>query len=156
MRSLSNNAKIAITANNTSEVFLPLLKIEHDDLTEDLLFVRNTEQVVSNGDTYLPCSFDLNLPAEKDGQINNASLTIDNVDRAIVTAVRSISSPPLITLSIVLASDPDTLEAGPLEFTLRNVSFNVKTVSGELVYEDRLFLNIPGNKFDPFLFPGLF
>lgn len=156
MRELSNNAKIAVTSNSTSEVFLPLLKIEHEDLAEDLFFVRNMEQIVSNGNTYLPCAFDINLPAEKDGQINTATLSIDNVDRVIVTAIRSITSPALITVSIVLASDPDVLEAGPLEFTLRNVSFNAKTVSGDLVYEDRLFLNIPGNKFDPFLFPGLF
>ena len=156
MRDLSNNAILALTADSTSEVCLPILAIKHEDLPETLYFVRNLEQVISNGHTYLPCAFDINLPSEKDEAISNAMLTIDNVDRAIVTAIRSISSPPSITLSIILADSPDVLEIGPLEFILRNITYNVQTVSGELVFEDRLFMNIPGDSFDPFLFPGLF
>jgi hypothetical protein len=155
-RNVSATARAAIYAAQTDAVFLQLIEIDHEDLEDPLRFVNNTESVVHGGNTYLPFPFRIDLPDEKEDTITNATLTIDNVDRQIVTAVRTLATAPTITWKLVLASSPDTVEAGPFEFVLRNVRYSLYTVSGELVYEDRLNLEIPKLKFTPEYFGGLF
>lgn len=155
-RNVSATARLAIYAAQTDQVFLQLIEIDHEDLEDTLRFVNNTQSVVHGGNTYLPFPFRIDLPDEKEDTITNATLTIDNVDRQIVTAVRTLATAPTITWKLVLASSPDTVEAGPFEFVLRNVRYSLYTVSGELVYEDRLNLEIPKLKFTPEYFGGLF
>lgn len=156
MRTLSAAARAAIYAAQTDQVFLQLLELDHADLVSPLRFVSNTESVVHDGNTYLPFPFLVDLPDDKEGQITSARLTVDNVDRQVVTAIRSIETAASVTFLVVLASSPDTVEAGPLVFTLRNVSYNAQQVQGELIYEERLNLEVPGLKFTPELFGGLF
>ncbi|MBE0598443.1 MAG: DUF1833 family protein, partial [Desulfuromonadales bacterium] len=105
---------------------------------------------------YQPFPFDIALPADRDDQISKVTLTIDNVDRAIVRAVRELASAPTVTLEIVLASSPDVVEAGPFEFTLQDAGYDALTVSGTLGYEDILNEPFPAGAFVPAAFPGMF
>jgi hypothetical protein len=155
-RSVSATARAAMYAAQTDSVFLQLLLIDHDDLAAAIPVVNNTESVISGGITYLPFAFLIDLPDDNEGEITSARLTIDNVDRQIVEAVRSIQSKATVTWSVVLASSPNTVEAGPFEFDLRNVTYDKQTVSGELVYEDRLNLEVGRLRFTPIAFGGLF
>lgn len=155
-RSVSTTARAAMYAAQTSEVFLELLEIDHADLSDPIRVVNNTEAIVHGGNTYLPFPFRVDLPDDVEGVISTAKLTIDNTDRQVVTAVRTVSTAPTVTLKIALASSSDIVEAGPFEFRLRNVEYNLHQVSGELVYEDRLNLDVPRLKFTPEHFPGLF
>jgi hypothetical protein len=84
------------------------------------------------------------------------ALSIDNVDRTIVEAVRTVSSPPTASLSVVLASDPDTVEAGPFELTIREVQYDALVVTATMAVEDILNEPFPGDLFTPQNFPGLF
>lgn len=49
-------------AQETAEVFVPLLRIEHADLAAPILLAYNTEPVVRADGTYLPYPFQINLP----------------------------------------------------------------------------------------------
>ena len=86
----------------------------------------------------------------------NSQLTIDNVDRSIVQAVRTISGPATVSAKIVLASNPDYTEAGPWDFSLRNVTYNRQQVSGQLIYSMNLHDYVSVMRFDTINFPGLF
>lgn len=155
-RVISSAARAAINAPQTSEVFLIILEINHADLPSPIRVVNNNEAIISNGDTYLATAFTFDIPAQEDGTISNSRLSIDNVDRAIVQAIRSISSPPDISVSVILASDPDTIEAGPWEFKLRNTTYNRQSVSGELVYDSHMRDNCGTIKYTTLNFPGMF
>lgn len=155
-RNVSATARAALYAAQTDQVFLQLLEIDHASLEDPLRFVNNTESIVHGGNTYLPFPFRIDLPDEREDTITNARLTIDNVDRQIVIAVRQLATAPTLTWKLVLAASPDTVEAGPFDFVLRNVRYALYTVSGDLVYEDRLNLEIPKLKFTPEHFGGLF
>lgn len=62
----------------------------------------------------------------------------------------------MVTLSLVMASTPDTIEAGPFTFNLREVEYDAEFVSGNLLFEDILNEPFPADSFTPARFPGLF
>ncbi len=155
-RDITITAKQAIYSQQTSEVFLVLLTIDHADLGAPIRVVNNTVDIVSNGNTFIGFPFFIDMPQERDDQLARVTLTIDNVDRQIVTAVRSLTSAPSVVMEIVLASDPDTIEAGPFSFTMRDVRYDSLVVEGELSFEDVLNEPYPGDSFTPATHPGLF
>ncbi len=155
-RTLSNAALQAIYSQETNQVFLVLLEIDHADLVDPIRVVSNHQAITSNGQTYVPYAFEFDPPDEREGVITSAKLIIDNIDRTIVATIRSLTTPPTVTVSIILADSPDVIEAGPLTFLLRNVTYDVETVSGDLIYDELDNLNIPGDTFNPVDFGGLF
>ena len=155
-REISNTARAAINAPETSEVFLVILEISHTSLPAPIRAVNNWQDITSNGDLYTATAFNFIPPAQEDGVISNSQLVIDNVDRAIVEAVRTITSPADVTASIILADTPDVIEAGPWEFKLRDVTYTRETVSGALVYLNYMRDNIGTIKYKNIHFPGLF
>ncbi|MDH3997702.1 MAG: DUF1833 domain-containing protein [Desulfuromonadales bacterium] len=155
-RNLSLTAREAIYAQQTDQVFLLLLTIDHADLTTPIRVANNNEAIVSRGDNYVAYPFQINLPPDRDEQISQVTLSIDNVDRQIVQAVRSLGSSPSVSLEVILASDPNYVEAGPFDFSLKSVDYDALTVSGTLGFEDLLNEPFPGDTFSPAEFPGLF
>ena len=155
-RNLTLTAKQAIYAPQTSQVFLSLLEINHPDLLSPLRFVNNSKDVTSRSNVYLAYPFLIDLPEESAERISQVTLQIDNVDRAIVQAIRPLTSKPTIALEEILASSPDTVEAGPFLFSLENVRYNALVIEGNLAFEDILNESFPGESFTPATHPGLF
>lgn len=155
-RALSTTAKTAIFSQETAEVFLLLLTVAHASLPSPLRFVNNQENITSGGNEYVAFPFEITLPDEKEESIPRMKLAIDNVDRQIVQAVRSLTSPPTITLTVVLASQPNTIEASFTGFVLRDVTYNALVVEGSLMLEDVLNESFPQHSFTPNLYAGLY
>ena len=146
----------AAYAQETDQVFLVILEINHASLAEPIRVVNNYENITSNGNLYVGCPFDIELPGDFEDALPSVTLTVCNVDRQIVEAVRSVTGPPTISIAVVLASSPDSIEAGPFVMTLRTASYNSLIVSGTIMPEDVLNEAYPGEYFTPGNFPGLF
>ena len=138
-REYSQDINDELIAPSTAEVFLVLLVLSHVDLANDIYLVSNTESIVSSvtgsAETYTAMAFDFVPPNSSDGELNTARVTIDAVDRTVIQAVRTISSPATITAYIIQASDPNTIVQGPWAFTLQNVNYTKESVTGDLVYK---------------------
>ena len=143
-------------AQETDEVWLVLVTIDHADLSQPIRVVNNTEDVTSGGDTYVAFPFDITLPDAREDAPPRARLVIDNVSREIAEAIRTISSAPSVTLEVIRAADPDTIEISWPFFKLRNVKWDVGKVSGDLTLEDFTSEPYPAGIFSPASFPGLF
>ena len=142
---------------STNEAFLVLIELDHDDLGVPLRFTSDGVDTISNGDTYTAYPFEIVLPSNTEEGISQGRITIDNIDQSLITAIRSISSEPMdVSMSIVLASDPDTIEVIFTGFRFTNITYNALVISGEITIE--FFLNepFPGDTFLPSTFPGLF
>lgn len=155
-RNISQTAREALYASQTDEIFLYLLQISSDELTENLYFVQNNENITSNGNEHIAASFSLSLPVQEEGQVQDTSLSISGVNRQMIELIRSIQSPLDVEISIIRANDPDTLEAGPWDFKLRSVSYAQDTVSGSLLFETALRNNASTIKVTNQTFPGAF
>jgi hypothetical protein len=150
-------AMAAMTAPETGEVFLPLLTITHSTLPQPIRVVRNLTDVVSRGNTYTAFPFQITWPQDREDQLPQVSLAIDNVDRTIGLALRSIRGRgPNVRLEVVLASSPDTLEGGPLDVVLKERDIDAATVGGVLGVEDLLNEPFPADTFAPDKFPALY
>jgi phage-related protein len=155
-RDISQDFREAIYAQETNEVFLVLITIDHADLDDPLRLVNNSVSVVSRGNTYYAAPIQVVLPTDAEGEVPRARLVVDNVDRTIVAAVRAISSAPTVTLEIVKGSDLDTVEAAYNDLQLKDVRYDSLVVEGELNQENFLTEPFPSGAFTPGFFPGLF
>lgn len=155
-RNVSAAARAALYSQQTGEVFLELISVEHEDLAEPMRFVYNTEEIVHLGNTYYPAAFRYEAAGDVEGQARSARLTIGNIDRQIVEVIRSIKSPPTIVATVVMASSPDVIEVGPYTYILRDVKYNAHIISGELYDGDNGQVAVPGLTYTPYDFPGLY
>jgi hypothetical protein len=154
---MTSEAKREIMRDETAAVFLYLLKLEAAGI-DPLYLVDNTETVNSNGVTYTPCAFKCLLPEQSDdGTSKPCRVEIDNVDRRIAEiAEETVNVQVTLTVSVVMAQNPDVIETGPLRFILRNISISKETVQAEL-YDFYVYdRNLPGLHYSPRDFPGLF
>lgn len=157
MREVSAPALQAMLAQETAEVFVPLLRIEHPDLADPILLAYNTEPVVRSDGTYLPYAFSINLPQQVEDETPTLSVTIDNTDLEVNDKIRSLVGQPQVTFSVVLASSPDTVEAGPFAMSLQQATANAQTITGTLGYELDIFAQqVPAQQYLPTSSPGLF
>jgi len=153
-RTLSAAAVASITEEATDEVWLVLVKVTHADLTDAIRVVNNIEHLTSNGEVYLACPFDLELPDEGD-RPGEARIRIDNVSRDITRALRSISSAPTVRLQVILASQPDTIEMSVEGLTLRDAIYELDYITGSLRFDD-ITIEAVAELITPDRFPGLF
>lgn len=164
-RTLSNAAKAAVYAQSTDEAFIILVTINHSTFSEpvrvasdplELLPVAGVRGVVSRGDEFVFLPFNIELPAQDDSGVAKARISVDNISREIVAAVRNATSALSIDIEIVLASDPDTVEISIEDFRLDRVTYDALTVSGDISVEYFDLEPFPSRRFTPSDFPGLF
>lgn len=155
-RSVSAAALKSIQDESTAEVWLVILDINHSSLSEPIRVVNNTEDIVHGGETYLAVPFRIKLPDETPDQLPRVTLEMDNVERLITATIRNIRKPPTVTLKVILADSPDTVEIGPFEFTVRNVRYDALVVQADLRLEDILSEPFPVHTFTPGTAPGMF
>lgn len=156
-RNVSQTALQAMLSQQTGEIFLTILKISHPDLEEPFRFVNDRVDLVRSDGTYKACAFEFVLPDETEDNIPSAEIAIDNIDRQIIEAVRPLKVAPEIEINIVLHSTPDVVELGPVEFKLKEFTYDKDVIRGRLGYEED-FLNqqFPKYRFNPRFAPGLF
>ncbi len=157
MRTVSLAFMQAMFSQQTGEAPVLLVEIDHTSLDDPIRVTDYDVDITSNGDVYVAFPFMIVLPTDIEGGAPRAKITIDNVDRSIVQAMREASGlPPTCTISLVLASDPDTIEATFPGFVMRNVSYNALTIEAELTLDVLTFEPFPAGRFRPGAFPGLF
>jgi hypothetical protein len=155
-RTVSSLTRQALNAPETGEVFLILLTLSHSGLPEPIRVTSDAVTTTSRGHSFVSFPFELVLPDDQENRAPRARLVIDNVDRQIVQAVRSLSTAPTVLMEIIRAASPDTVEAQFVDFKLMNVSYDAQRVEGVLTIEDFTAEPFPAATFSPGLFPGLF
>jgi len=105
--------------------------------------VNNTANVSHMGNEYTAYPFDIVFASDDGQKLPEVKLTIDNVDRSLVEAIRGLQEPPAITLKLVLASQPDTVEITISDLILRAVTYDAYSISGTLYAEDIMNSRFP-------------
>lgn len=156
-RSFTTEMRRRLFAQTTTEGWLALIDIDHDGISPPLHFVRDQQQVTSNGTTYDPLFFDIALPPDQQEELPAVELVVDNVDLRLIDDIRSVSGDPItVTLQMVAISDPDTVLLGPLDFELDTIRYDVQKVRGQLSFTDIYEDQAPARLFTPNTHPSLF
>jgi hypothetical protein len=158
-RAVSLTFTEAINAAQTGEAFLILLELsstEFDSADNPIRVTSDSVTTTSGGETYLPYPFNITLPVDDGETLPQADLTIDNIDRDILTSIRQVNDPIEVRIMIVLASDPDTVEIDLDDFELSQITYNAETITGSMAVNMFIDEPFPGDSFMPSNFPGLF
>jgi hypothetical protein len=134
-----------------TEVALVCLTFDHPDLSDPILVVNNSEDVVRSAGTFLRFPFTYRDYVKGDSDFPTAEVTADNVDDRIMTALRGLAAPrPTVTYECVLSGDVNTVVEGPMEFIVLGFTATVQTISLRIAL-DYSFLNdaFPKGIFSP-------
>lgn len=157
MRAVSPVALQAMLAQETAEVFIPCLTINHPTFAEPIRLAYDTAPLARAAGVYQPYPFAIVLPSQLEDQTPQAKVTIDNTDLQVNQALQSLSGLPSVTVEVVLASQPDVVEAGPFNFSLDSVNATADTIEGTLGFEDDIFAQqSPAQSYFPTNSTGLF
>lgn len=158
-RSLSTLFKTMSNASETGEVLLALVTIDSPSIVGGpLRVVQDLQNITSNGNVYTAFPFEIRLAGDSDNSPAKITLTIDNIDRTMIAAIKGIppTTPPTVKVEIVVASQPDTVEITMDNLVLKNVTGDAFRIDGELWMDEEDLLPFPEGSFTPPLFPGLF
>jgi hypothetical protein len=112
--------------------------------------------VTSRGNDYIFLPLQITLPTEEQTAAPRCTITINDVTRYLTPVIREINSAPSVTLELVLASSPNTVEASFPGFLMAGIQYNADTVTAELTVETLTSEPFPAHQFTPSSFPGLF
>ncbi len=159
-RTVSPRALQAMLSRETGEVFLICLSIAPptgSTAFAPILLVNDNQPLVRADGTYQPFPFEVTLPDDTDERIPQVAITIDMIDRSVIEQIRTVIGLPQVSFFVVLASQPNTIEVGPFQFSLLDAEYDVLTIRGTLGYEeDFLDQAIPGDVYTPTNSPALF
>lgn len=152
---VSSDGRAELYAAQSAEVWVQLLTIDHDDLATPIRLCNNNEDIVSDGETFTAWGFPPILPVSTEGELPAVELAIDNVTRELTIALRAITTPITVTLEVIRASDPDTVEVQYV-YESRSIRYADDSVRIELGSEALMSERIPGDTYTRTTNPGLF
>lgn len=166
MRVLSLNFRQALFSQESGEVPIFLLTIEHPELEEPIYLSTDPTTrlgtdplvygTVSRGTTFLYAGVDITLPSEQDKSPPMSTLVVANVDRGLIPLARSVNSPPTVMIETVLASALDTVEITWPRFDMSNLTYDANQLTFDLTIDSLTTEPYPSGTFSPAYFPGLF
>lgn len=145
---------IAANAISSPVAWITLLTFTMPGL-EPLRVCNNTEDVVSRGNTFIPCGFNIVLPNDDGEALPTVKITIPNADRMIVEWIRGFPTAPELMLEIVLSNQPDIVERSIDYMRLVDVTYDALQVTGTLMIENLLTAKFPSESYTPVIFPAI-
>jgi hypothetical protein len=146
----------AVVSQNTDQVFLFLLTLNHTDLTNPILVVNNTENITSNGNVYTAFPFNLVLPQDDGESLPQVVITLSNVSLEFIDEIRGLNGALDVKLDVILASSPNTIEMSIDGMKTYTISYDAQNIQATCQIEDVLNMSFPNELYLPSNFPGLF
>ena len=166
MRTVSLTFRRAMLEQQSGETAAVLLTITHPSLAQPIYLSSDpTTRInetpvqyatVSRGNTYQFLPFSITLPDDVSERSPVARIQLDNVDRRLVTLIRSITSPPSVNIEVVLISTPNVVEMSWPNFQMKSAPYNAGSMTIELSIDALTDEPFPGDSFDSSGFPALF
>lgn len=158
-RSFSASILASLYAADISARFPTFCIINHTQFSSPWYVVNDLESIAYNGNTYEPYPFKFTPPSQGEGQGNDATFTIDEIDDTIASTIKALDTAYPLTITLVAAmvqgtSTPEALI--PWIFTLKKFSSNGTVLTGTLELDDVLSNQMGPIEFTPSLFPGVF
>jgi hypothetical protein len=154
MRPVSAALTAAAARDQTDEVFVTLVTIAHEDFAAPARLCDDAVDTVSRGETYRGVYMAPQLPRQIEGEAPTARIEISVVDQSALALVRSVATPPSVTMEVVLASQPDVVEAAYSNFELHHVEYEGLRLVGQIGKRSGQEQNLLGVLITPGAFPA--
>ena len=136
------------------------LEVSHPSITDNIRIVNDTEDVSLEGNAYVALAFRPQLPQEKEGEIRQAGIEVDNVGRRMVEWVEASNGGRGATMRIMELTVSPTREA-EVVWEVPNLDVGAASMTNDVL---RVLLVDEGSsqapavklRHDPVESPGLF
>lgn len=155
MSKLSLHAVDQLYRSNSEDPILLLLEL-HFPNNDAYYLVNNTEDIISNGQTYTAFPFNFSLPNDDTDSPPELTISLSNVGLELIDSFRSNIQDITGSIKIVFASFPDFVELEITTLEVKSMSFDKSFINLNLGYEDILTVSIPSESYTPTEFPGLY
>lgn len=142
-------------AQESDVPFLMLVTLTHPSFTT-IRLVNNSENIISNGDTYSAFPMRIRLPLDDGESTREVQIEFDNVSLFLIDELRTVTSPIEVKVDMILSNNPDEVQLSLEDLKMRNVTYNKQTVSAKLYLDSFLNIELTSEKYTPKLYPGLF
>lgn len=113
--------------------------------------------VTSRGNDYIFLPLEISLPSEEETGVGRCSITLNYITPELIQLIRkNLTNPTQVTLELILASNPNYVEATFPGFYVVSVTYNQSSINLELDMIDLSREPFPCYNFTPNYFPGLF
>ncbi len=123
---LSQQAVQGLLASATDVVYLECLTITHPNLPEGpIRLVNDRASVTRTAGLFMAFPFTVVPPAQDDDRAPTLEITADMVDQRIMVGLRGLvgdRTRATVTYEVITAGAPNTVEWGPVEFSLDTIS----------------------------------
>lgn len=170
MRRLSLNARTALDADATDEIYVVLLRFTHPSLdkpvflstdpterlsVEPLMYGTYSSWLNPDGEPFLFILASTMVPDDKEDAPAAATVILETVDKDMATVLRSIKDRATVDMAVVLASSTDVIEAEWTGLRLMTANGNASEItlliSRESIFEEPF----PAGRMTRARFPGL-
>ena len=155
MRDLSNKLLAEFYGQESSDPLLTLFTLS-DPSFSTIYLVNNSEEIVSNGNTFLPFPVSITLPTDDGESRKEVQIEFDNVSLELIGQLRAVKNPIECNLAMILASSPDDIEIELDELKIRNIKYDSNTIKATLYMDDFMNTEMTSEKYGPSNFPGIF
>jgi hypothetical protein len=155
-RQFTPGAVRQLLATSADEGLLVAVEITHPDLDVPIRVVRDVQDLVAQGDTYIACPFELTLPDDVEGQIPQASIQVDNVSQDLTEwlEVSRGGQGAQCRLILLYRSEPDIFEFD-ITLDMSNLKIDNLHVTATLGFVNTLATTAVTALFTPATAPGL-
>lgn len=133
-----------------------LMTITDPESSTILHVVNNLENVTSRGVEYTAFPFEVTLPPDDGTAPAAVKVTTFNVGKELMEILRGTLDPPRVKLELVLSGDTDVVEKTIDFMVLRNLSYDVESVTFDLASSSIFARKTCSGKYTQGEFPGLF
>lgn len=145
------------TGASAGEEPVVLLEITHPELLAPARVVNDNQDLISNGENFVACAFETQLPDDQAGAMPRVPIAIDNIGGELTEWMDDSKGGrgAQVRMMQVMRDTPNVIEQ---EFTLAllNTRQNMLQISGELGYENVLDQPALQATYTPETAPGLF
>jgi hypothetical protein len=166
MTTISLTARLAFNAAATDELMVALVTISHEDWEEPVRLSSDPTQrlsldplrygTVSNGVEYDFVLMQLIMPDDQEDSPRSAALSFENVDADMAAVIRSVKTPAVVDILMVLASAPDAVEGEFRGFKGVRGTFDINQVGLDISLDPITGEPWPAHRMTQGRFPGLY
>ena len=156
MNTLTAQMLTEIYGQQSGDAFLTLLTITHDTLPTPIRLVNNTEQIISNGQTYSAFPFKIVLPVDDGESLREVALELDNTSLELINLLRTVTDPLDVNLKMILASIPNDTQYELGELKIGSITFDKSNITAKLYQDNFMSSGLTSERYTPQNFPGLF
>lgn len=152
---MSTAAKAALFAQETDEALIVLITLNQPSWAQPLRLAQWDQDVTSRGNVYLGARVEVVLPEMGRDGVGPGKLALRVVTADLIALIRTINGPIEVTLEIVRAADPDTVELPAQVLEVAEIPWTMNEIEMPLVFADLATQRYPADIMGPAIFPGL-